>query len=448
MGKRGYLVVQDNGKPDYTNRFEDEAIGYKDIALKFIKGENDPIIRELQLIQSAMFDAKMNEGHILYDKQKDIKDKLQNSKDLSANEIAKLKDEYQDIDRRMAKLYESAYLADSASNTLPNFLPSDTSEPNAFSPNGSPVLASKPDKNSAKEEVLAVLDKYLSALRLSSTERAAKFLADSSDNLVITSSPDTSSIAEAGTEKQEKNTPPATGEEVEKSEYEKIPPEIVDRWQILTPQQKEVITGALGNKHSMLAGIRFYNDLEKGNERGGAIGVLYQDGETAPDEAPKLSKPIIINQAGDSSGEQSEKMMGGEWRTIGLSDIKNLLQYAPEKVTTEENGEQENDEQSGQTSASGDSRGGKTPRTSGNVSPGAQSDGVLADADTGVSGESGSSGKRRGADSSGRILQDVSPASDGRRSKTTRSQTDSGLGSDISAETGNDVGATSEKPMP
>jgi len=58
MGKRGcQIFTPEEGKPDIDDRFVDLNPGYKGFAIRFVR-ESDPLVRELQLFQPAMFEAK------------------------------------------------------------------------------------------------------------------------------------------------------------------------------------------------------------------------------------------------------------------------------------------------------------------------------------------------------------------------------------------------------
>jgi len=194
MGKLGYKVWADeSGNPDFTNRFEDEAPGYKDINLKFIKGESDPVIKELQLIQPAMAAAK-TEGHKDYDAVKDILDELKNNKSLSEEEQRDLTDEMVKLNEKMANAYKTAFdkdvQASAGSDILSSInLPSLTI-PATEAGSSKEGLAKR---NLSADSALVILSTYTSSSRLSSTERAAKFL-DSKVDSDITVSPSTSII--------------------------------------------------------------------------------------------------------------------------------------------------------------------------------------------------------------------------------------------------------------
>lgn len=182
MAKRGYKLYTDastESGADVSNRFEDATPGYKDINLKFVK-EGDPVVRELQLIQPAMFEAK-KVGHHSYDRQKDIKDVAKNSSALTAEDKRVLQEESDKIDRYMAELYDAAYTEDTksgseypaATSALRSKLPTLTIE--SMGPNGRFSLDSTPSMKEASELLLVLSSTHLSAARLSSTDIAANF---------------------------------------------------------------------------------------------------------------------------------------------------------------------------------------------------------------------------------------------------------------------------------
>ena len=62
---RGYKIWNN----DITNRYTDGSTGYKDIALKLVKGDNDNIVKEIQIMTPNMQKAKYElGGHELYEK--------------------------------------------------------------------------------------------------------------------------------------------------------------------------------------------------------------------------------------------------------------------------------------------------------------------------------------------------------------------------------------------
>ncbi len=66
---RGYEVY-DN---DLANLFEDKKPGYKHIAIKLVKGNDDPLVKELLLMQPHMLEAKYGLGHDVYDLEKNVR---------------------------------------------------------------------------------------------------------------------------------------------------------------------------------------------------------------------------------------------------------------------------------------------------------------------------------------------------------------------------------------
>jgi hypothetical protein len=66
--QKGYSIYQN----DVVNLYTEKRSGYKHIAIKLVKGESDPLVKELLLIQKNMLEAKHNLGHDLYDIEKNI----------------------------------------------------------------------------------------------------------------------------------------------------------------------------------------------------------------------------------------------------------------------------------------------------------------------------------------------------------------------------------------
>lgn len=143
-------------------------------------GAKDPVVRELQLIQPTMFEAK-KVGHHEYDRQKDITDVAKNSSALTAEDKRVLQEESDKIDRYMAELYDAAYAEDtksgseypSATPALKSNLPTLTIE--SMGPNGRFSLDSTPSMKEASDLLLVLSSTHLSAARLSSTDIAANF---------------------------------------------------------------------------------------------------------------------------------------------------------------------------------------------------------------------------------------------------------------------------------
>lgn len=110
LEKKGYKVWNN----DLTNRFLDATDGYKDISIKFSRGEGDPIIKELQLLQPNMLKAKFGIGHDVYDISKEIEIlKKTHPEDTS---LDMLKGKLDEISKR---LYSSALAADKSLSSLP-----------------------------------------------------------------------------------------------------------------------------------------------------------------------------------------------------------------------------------------------------------------------------------------------------------------------------------------
>lgn len=168
MAQRGYKIVTDTeGTPDFNNRFEDDAPGYKDVNIKFIKGENDPVVRELILIQPAMAKAKVP-GHIDYDKVKDLTDRVKNSV-LTDKQKEQLLGDIKLLNGKMAKLYAEAVELDLSPSINEPSRTIDASDSESS-------ISGLAVKNWSKSAASELLTANTSASRLSSTERAAKFL--------------------------------------------------------------------------------------------------------------------------------------------------------------------------------------------------------------------------------------------------------------------------------
>jgi hypothetical protein len=60
MQSKGYEIYAPDGQPDITDRHQEAAAGYKDIALKFVKDgrQLDPVVKEILVLQPAMLRAK------------------------------------------------------------------------------------------------------------------------------------------------------------------------------------------------------------------------------------------------------------------------------------------------------------------------------------------------------------------------------------------------------
>lgn len=135
---RGYTVWINNGTPDLTNRYTDGTVGYKDIAIKFVKGADDPIVKELQIMTPNMAKAK-NEwgGHKLYEQVRaKVGDFVQAEKTM--NEL------YDAADALDARALNSSSVTSLPSSALPsaNGAPSDvypaTSSPSSTNLTGTP----------------------------------------------------------------------------------------------------------------------------------------------------------------------------------------------------------------------------------------------------------------------------------------------------------------------
>lgn len=135
---RGYTVWINKGTPDLTNRYTDGTTGYKDIAIKFVKGADDPIVKELQIMTPNMAKAK-NEwgGHKLYEQ---VRAKIGDFEqaEITMNEL------YQAADALDAAALNSSSVTSLPSSALPsaNGAPSDvypaTSSPSSTNLTGTP----------------------------------------------------------------------------------------------------------------------------------------------------------------------------------------------------------------------------------------------------------------------------------------------------------------------
>lgn len=135
---RGYTVWINKGTPDLTNRYTDGTVGYKDIAIKFVKGADDPIVKELQIMTPNMAKAK-NEwgGHKLYEQ---VRAKIGDFEqaEITMNEL------YQAADALDAAALNSSSVTSLPSSALPsaNGAPSDvypaTSSPSSTNLTGTP----------------------------------------------------------------------------------------------------------------------------------------------------------------------------------------------------------------------------------------------------------------------------------------------------------------------
>lgn len=98
--QRGYTVWMN----DITNRYTDGSTGYKDIAIKFVNGADDPIVKELQIMTPNMAAAK-NElgGHALYKQ-------IENAPRITPKDF----EEIEALTARMNKLYADADALDAA----------------------------------------------------------------------------------------------------------------------------------------------------------------------------------------------------------------------------------------------------------------------------------------------------------------------------------------------
>lgn len=188
MAKRGYQILDEGNGPAFKNR-HDEAPGYKDINLKFVK-EGDPVVRELQLIQPEMYAAK--EGvrvntetgeaekvpddayHLTYDQLKDLQDSIKNDLELSKDERRGLLADAAVLTRQMNDAYDRAAAADRASRRN-TYAPSLTTDASVSDETGAPVIRSQEEQKSSSESLLAQVRKNALTEPLSSLDRASRF---------------------------------------------------------------------------------------------------------------------------------------------------------------------------------------------------------------------------------------------------------------------------------
>lgn len=165
--KRGYKIWNN----DITNRYIDGSAGYKDIAIKLVKGDNDEIVKEIQIMTPNMYKAKYElGGHEMYKQRRSIK-----VVDTETEQKARI------LEQVMDKLYDEAYLLDRAAWKSD----SETSLPSNKASSGGKLL---PNELTASMEPLELRN------TLTTTPSTEKNLGKSSNRL-IDNSPFTSSIA-------------------------------------------------------------------------------------------------------------------------------------------------------------------------------------------------------------------------------------------------------------
>lgn len=105
---KGYQVWND----DLDNLYEKPDAGYKHIAIKLAKGENDPVVKELLLMRPNMLKAKFGLGHDLYDIEKNIMTAIPNITD---EKIQKMVEAYKEaMIGHAQKFYKKAFEKDLA----------------------------------------------------------------------------------------------------------------------------------------------------------------------------------------------------------------------------------------------------------------------------------------------------------------------------------------------
>jgi autonomous glycyl radical cofactor GrcA len=118
------------GQDDIANRLQGGGSGYKDIAIKLVKSSNDELVKELQLIQKNMFQAKyILGGHQKYKAGQDTEDfivtlkckeiELQKRSDTSVDELQQLRVDIEKaeaiknaVEQESKELYDLAYQKD------------------------------------------------------------------------------------------------------------------------------------------------------------------------------------------------------------------------------------------------------------------------------------------------------------------------------------------------
>jgi hypothetical protein len=113
MKQQGYepWIDPKTGKPDITDRHQGRQPGdYTDVALKLVKHQGDPIIKELQLIQPNMYDTKINGGHEIFKLETEAKKLL--GKTTDPVERTKLQEAIDTHKARQAQMYDAAYALD------------------------------------------------------------------------------------------------------------------------------------------------------------------------------------------------------------------------------------------------------------------------------------------------------------------------------------------------
>jgi hypothetical protein len=165
LESKGYKVWNDpeTGLPDVTNRHLDRKPGdYTDVAVKLVKGDEDPIVKELQFIQPNMFAAKKAEGHGLYKIERTAAMRAAAAK--TPEDRAVYEAAYNHARQRAAELYDKAYSADNgASAARPSTASDLMSSSPSLSPNASNDLrrSSSETPNTSLEPTSANLNSSL-----------------------------------------------------------------------------------------------------------------------------------------------------------------------------------------------------------------------------------------------------------------------------------------------
>ena len=169
MFRAGYRVYSPDGIPDIEDRHDGSLIGYKDIALKFVKDTEaglDIVIKEILILQPEMARAKAV-FHKAYGKERAIKKEIDNRDDLSptiARDLYKKMLHWRQVHQRISS---KAYSADNDFVSIPSaaILASTLESNSAISSSISRI--SSPEMYSSSP--LSATERVLSSIQLSNT---------------------------------------------------------------------------------------------------------------------------------------------------------------------------------------------------------------------------------------------------------------------------------------
>jgi hypothetical protein len=159
LEKKGYKIWND----DVENLYDKKGAGYKHIAMKIVKGDNDEVVKELLLMRPNMLEAKFALGHDLYDIDKNIITafpRIQSDPDLKTN-AEKFKNALLEISKRF---YESAYYRD---------LESESAESRIDDVSANEPYPAQEDKNKNKSSSLSSAEPKRLALEVKSSLKRA-----------------------------------------------------------------------------------------------------------------------------------------------------------------------------------------------------------------------------------------------------------------------------------